>query len=89
MRHNTVTLDFFKQYHISVMPFTDQELEALRAKLPRGSAKRLAEQLGYAHGSVRNILSGKAKNDVVIIAAHKLIKDLEGAVSEAKADLAS
>jgi hypothetical protein len=51
------------------MPFSDEALEKLRSELPRRAAIELAGELGMKPGSVRNILSGRANNDAVVIAA--------------------
>ena len=71
------------------MPFTDEELQELRAKLPRGFAIELAEEVKMKPGSVRNILSGTAKNDKVIVKAIDMLKEREQSVNNAKSALAS
>ncbi|WP_295711271.1 hypothetical protein [Mucilaginibacter sp.] len=71
------------------MEFTPEELKNLRASLPRGAAKMLAKQLGLVDGSVRNILSGGAKNSDVLLAAVELAKLHRAKIEDAKAAITS
>jgi hypothetical protein len=67
------------------MPFTKDDLLAIRADMPRGYCKKLADKHNLSHGSIRNIMSGVNRNDAVILSAiamKKAIADkLEGALA--------
>lgn len=69
------------------MPFTKEELKKIRKRLPRGSAKAIANKLFLDHGHVRNVLSGFVNNDDVIIEAIKIGTAREKSIEDAKATL--
>lgn len=54
------------------MPWTKEELKKLRDTLPKDWKITLADKVGKKPGSVRNILFGVSKNDLVITAALEL-----------------
>ena len=51
------------------MELSKEELRKIRANLPAGANKKLADQFNLQVGSIRNILSGSARNLAVVEAA--------------------
>ena len=69
------------------MAFTKQELQKISEELPRGYSKILAQQFGLKSGYIRNILSGSANNDMVVLAAFDLAKSYQQKMETTKTEL--
>lgn len=70
------------------MAWSKEELGKLRSELPRGAAAELSQLCGLKPGSIRNILSGQAKNDEVILAAIDLAKAYQAKLAQGKKSIA-
>jgi hypothetical protein len=71
------------------MEWTKEELSKLRENLPTGWADILAERLKMKSGSIKNIMSGRPKNETVVIAAAELALEHREAVNALKQQITS
>jgi len=71
------------------MPFTEEELQKIKADLPRGASITLAEKFKLNPKSIRRILSGHSNNEAVILAAFEIAKDHQAKIQQTKEALSA
>lgn len=71
------------------MSFTEEELEKLRAELPRDASKQLGEQFGFKPNTIRQILTGRRKNIMVVKAALELAQKHQQEILNTKKSIVS
>ena len=69
------------------MAFTNEELQKIKADLPRGAQRKLAVQFDLSYGAIRNILAGNHNNDEVVLAAFEMGREYRQKLEQAKKTL--
>jgi hypothetical protein len=69
---------------IEAIVWSKMELKNLRANLPKGWKDILASEFELTPGAIKNVLSGLTKNDLVLIRAVEIAKDLQDKIRAAR-----